>query len=87
MIITGCSSWTLYTEENYRGNRRCWKSFGTNKCDPSFYVNTRKMNGWEKQVKSVRKGCFSNAIVYRESLLFDESDSYVYQKNKTMVLA
>ena len=63
--MTGSNPWTLYEEENYEGKAVCFNPGGTGPGEtdgsPGFYGN--KMEGMEKKVSSVRKGCFGKNIL------------------------
>ena len=60
MIITGCSKWTLYEFSNFAGESACWQPSAN--CTPLFVRNPQMMQGWAKEVSSIRKGCHSRTL-------------------------
>jgi len=60
-IITGCSSWTLYEEINWKGKCHCvghgYKD-STRACDPIFLEHGQDLGIMDGKVSSVRKGCY-----------------------------
>ena len=60
MIITGCSKWTLYEFSNFAGESACWQPSAN--CTPLFVRNPQMMQGWAKEVSSIRKGCHARTL-------------------------
>jgi len=58
LIVTGCSAWTLYTDNNYRGNCKCVWPSDTNKCFPGFYKSESSLGLMARSVSSARRGCY-----------------------------
>jgi len=64
IVITGCSSWTLYTEVGYKGRSVCISNGGTSaSCNPGFYPFWSLNNNAHRRIGSVKKGCFSSSQI------------------------
>ena len=59
IIVHGCDQWTLYSEENFQGNKTCTdrKPDMIADCRPYFYEDSVKLNAKFGTIKSAKKGC------------------------------
>merc|ERR1719391_499735 len=59
LIVTGCDSWTLYSEAGFRGYAVCVFNADPTSCNAGFYPRT--VYGG-RRVGSIRRGCASSAL-------------------------
>ena len=59
LIVTGCSSWTLYTERSYQGGSVCVGP-GDSSCSPGFYPTSSSLGLVAGSLSSLRRGCYSS---------------------------
>ena len=59
IIVHGCDQWTLYSEENFQGNKTCTdrKPDMIADCRPYFYEDSVKVSAKFGTIKSAMKGC------------------------------
>ena len=67
IIVTGCSGWTLYQYDDYQGAAVCVFPSDTLSCNPGFYSTTTSLGMMDRQVSSVRRGCWARERVYPEN--------------------
>ena len=85
MIITGCSPWTLYEYPNFRGESDCWYPADEEKCTPAFFMTADKLKGWDNQISSVRRGCYTTKKFYGEPVAFkNDQDEIDIENNGTL---
>ncbi len=63
VIVTGCSSWTVYEYNNYQGGCACLNPSDFNNCYPGLYTS---LDNLSNQISSARRGCYCNRVLTPE---------------------
>ena len=59
IIVTGCSAWTIYSLDNYRGNSMCLFPSDSQACLPGLYPTSEALGILAGQVSSAKRGCLA----------------------------
>jgi len=64
LIVTGCSPWTVYQYDNYKGDAMCVFPSSSSNCTPGFYPSSQSLSTLAGQISSARKGCYARNKIY-----------------------
>jgi len=64
IVVTGCSSWTVYQYNNYQGRAMCLFPSDSSQCTPGLYPTSASLGSLASDISSVRRGCYAKEKVY-----------------------